>query len=161
MKEFRWGNPHAWIDLDVANEKGAVDTWSIEMTSPTFLLRAGWKSSTLKSGDKVTLTCSCEGEIVVPLVIHAPRHHVVRLTRRGDRCGSGVILDRKRDRRQYREPGDALRSDRDAAHVWSSATHGRNDALLVARQTRSDDQVGRRCDAGSSGDHRSRCSRSF
>ena len=56
VKEFRWGNPHAWIDLDVPNDKGVVDTWSIEMTSPTFLLRAGWKSSTLKSGDKVTVT---------------------------------------------------------------------------------------------------------
>jgi hypothetical protein len=56
VKEFRWGNPHAWIDLDVANDKGAVDTWSVEMTSPTFLLRAGWKSSTIKAGDKVTVT---------------------------------------------------------------------------------------------------------
>jgi hypothetical protein len=56
VKEFRWGNPHAWIDLDVANERGTVDTWSIEMTSPTFLLRAGWKSSTIKAGDKVTAT---------------------------------------------------------------------------------------------------------
>jgi hypothetical protein len=56
VKEFRWGNPHAWIDLDVANDKGAVDTWSVEMTSPTFLLRAGWKSSTLKTGDKVSVT---------------------------------------------------------------------------------------------------------
>jgi hypothetical protein len=28
----------------------------MEMTSPTFLVRAGWKSSTLKSGDKVSVT---------------------------------------------------------------------------------------------------------
>ena len=56
VKEFRWGNPHAWIDLDVPNDKGAIDTWSIEMTSPTFLLRSGWKSSTIKAGDKVTAT---------------------------------------------------------------------------------------------------------
>jgi hypothetical protein len=56
VKEFRWGNPHAWIDLDVANDRGAVDTWSIEMTSPTFLLRAGWRSSTIKAGDKVSVT---------------------------------------------------------------------------------------------------------
>ena len=56
VKEFRWGNPHAWIDLEVPNDKGAVDTWSIEMTSPTFLLRSGWKSSTIKAGDKVTAT---------------------------------------------------------------------------------------------------------
>jgi uncharacterized protein DUF6152 len=53
VKEFRWTNPHSWIDLDVANDKGAVETWSVEMTSPTFLLRAGWKSTTVKAGDKV------------------------------------------------------------------------------------------------------------
>lgn len=56
VKEFRWANPHSWIDLDVPNAKGAVDTWSIEMTSPTFLLRSGWKSTTLKTGDKVSVT---------------------------------------------------------------------------------------------------------
>ena len=56
VKEFRWGNPNAWIDLDVANGKGAVDTWSIEMTSPTFLLRAGWKSTTIKAGETLTVT---------------------------------------------------------------------------------------------------------
>jgi len=56
VKEFRWGNPHAWIDLDVANDKGAVATWSLEMTAPSFLLRAGWKASTLKTGDKVSVT---------------------------------------------------------------------------------------------------------
>jgi hypothetical protein len=55
VKEFRWANPHSWIDLDVPNAKGVVDTWSIEMTSPTFLLRSGWKSTTLKAGDKVSV----------------------------------------------------------------------------------------------------------
>jgi hypothetical protein len=56
VKEFRWGNPHAWIDLEVKNDKGVVEVWSVEMTSPTFLVRAGWKSSTLKAGDEVTVT---------------------------------------------------------------------------------------------------------
>ena len=56
VKEFRWANPHCWIDLDVVNEKGGTDTWSLEMTSPTFLLRAGWRASTLKAGDKVSVT---------------------------------------------------------------------------------------------------------
>lgn len=55
VKEFRWGNPHAWIDLDVPNDKGSIDTWSLEMTAPSFLLRAGWKSSTLKTGDKISV----------------------------------------------------------------------------------------------------------
>jgi hypothetical protein len=56
VKEFRWQNPHSWIDLDVPNDKGAIDTWSVEMTSPAFLLRAGWKASTIKAGDKVSVT---------------------------------------------------------------------------------------------------------
>ena len=56
VKEFRWTNPHSWIDLDVTDDKGATTTWSVEMTSPTFLVRAGWKRSTLKAGDKVSVT---------------------------------------------------------------------------------------------------------
>jgi len=56
VKEFRWANPHSWIDVYVPNDKGGNVTWSMEMTSPTFLVRAGWKSSTLKSGDKVSVT---------------------------------------------------------------------------------------------------------
>lgn len=55
VKEFRWANPHSWIDVDVANDKGPV-TWSVELTSPAFLIRAGWKSTTLKPGDKVSVT---------------------------------------------------------------------------------------------------------
>jgi len=53
VKQFKWGNPHAWLDLEVPNSKGGVDLWSFEMTSPTFLVRAGWKSTTVKAGDKV------------------------------------------------------------------------------------------------------------
>ena len=45
IKEFRWANPHSWIDVDVPNDKGGTVTWSVEMTSPTFLVRAGWKST--------------------------------------------------------------------------------------------------------------------
>lgn len=56
IKEFRWANPHSWIDIDVPNAKGGSDTWSLEMTSPAFLVRAGWKSTTLKTGDKVSVT---------------------------------------------------------------------------------------------------------
>jgi hypothetical protein len=55
VKEFRWTNPHSWIDLDILNDKGAQETWSVEMTSPTFLLRAGWKSTTVRAGDRVSI----------------------------------------------------------------------------------------------------------
>lgn len=55
VKEFRWQNPHTWIEILVPNEKGQEVLWAIELTSPTYLVRAGWKSTTLKAGDKVTV----------------------------------------------------------------------------------------------------------
>lgn len=56
VKEFRWTNPHSWIDLEVVNATGATDLWSIEMNPPPFLIRAGWTRSSLKAGDKVGVT---------------------------------------------------------------------------------------------------------
>jgi hypothetical protein len=55
VKDFRWTNPHVFIQLLVKNESGADEEWSIEMTSPEHLARAGWRPSTLKPGDKLTL----------------------------------------------------------------------------------------------------------
>jgi hypothetical protein len=55
IKEFRWQNPHTWIELYVPNDKGEEVLWTVELTSPTYLVRAGWKSNTLKPGDKVTI----------------------------------------------------------------------------------------------------------
>src|SRR5438132_257941 len=53
VKEFRWGNPHCWLDVEAPDAKGAMALWSFEMTSPQILVRNGWKSSTIKFGDKV------------------------------------------------------------------------------------------------------------
>ena len=55
IKEFRWQNPHTWIEVMVPDEKGQEVLWAVELTSPTYLIRAGWKSNTLKPGDKVTV----------------------------------------------------------------------------------------------------------
>jgi hypothetical protein len=57
VKEFKWANPHSWIEMEVPDAKGAVTTWNVEMTSPAVLIRAGWKSSVMKPGDKVTVNC--------------------------------------------------------------------------------------------------------
>jgi hypothetical protein len=54
VTEFRWTNPHSWLKIDVPDEKGGTQSWTLEMTSPAFLVRAGWKSTTVKAGDKVT-----------------------------------------------------------------------------------------------------------
>ncbi|HEY7673467.1 MAG TPA: DUF6152 family protein [Gammaproteobacteria bacterium] len=55
VKDFRWTNPHVFIQLLVTNESGSDEEWSIEMTSPEHLARAGWRPATLKPGDKLTL----------------------------------------------------------------------------------------------------------
>jgi hypothetical protein len=56
VKQFKWANPHAWIEIEVPDEKGAMTVWNVEMTAPGQLVRAGWKSTTLKPGDKVTVS---------------------------------------------------------------------------------------------------------
>jgi hypothetical protein len=56
VKEFRWTNPHVFIQLLANGDAGvAGGEWSIELTSPEHLVRAGWKPGTLKSGDQVTI----------------------------------------------------------------------------------------------------------
>jgi hypothetical protein len=51
---FKWQNPHAFIELD-ADAKGSKERWAIEMTSPNNLAQEGWKRTSLKPGDKVTV----------------------------------------------------------------------------------------------------------
>ena len=55
VKEFRWTNPHVFIQVMVINDSGTEDEWSIEMTSPEQLARVGWRPGTIKPGDKVIL----------------------------------------------------------------------------------------------------------
>jgi hypothetical protein len=55
VTEFRWGNPHSWIHIDVADADGKVSNWSIEMDPASHLAREGWRSTLLKKGDKITV----------------------------------------------------------------------------------------------------------
>jgi hypothetical protein len=56
IKQFSWTNPHAWMEVDVPDQKGGTITWKVEMTSPAYLVRAGWKSTTVKTGDEVKVS---------------------------------------------------------------------------------------------------------
>jgi hypothetical protein len=56
VKEVQFTNPHVWLQILVADDKGGQTEWSIESGAPGMMLRNGWKLSTLKPGDKVTLT---------------------------------------------------------------------------------------------------------
>jgi Family of unknown function (DUF6152) len=56
VKEVQFTNPHVWLQIMVTDDKGVATEWSIESGAPGMMLRNGWKPSTLKPGDKVTLT---------------------------------------------------------------------------------------------------------
>jgi len=49
------GRPHSWIHLDVQSEKGTAERWTIEMDPASHLARRGWRSTTVKAGDEVSV----------------------------------------------------------------------------------------------------------
>jgi hypothetical protein len=53
---FSWTNPHSWIEIEVPNASGGSDKWGVECNSPNNMARQGWRSTTLKPGDQVTIT---------------------------------------------------------------------------------------------------------
>ena len=56
VTKVEWRSPHAWIYLDVVNDKGETVNWSFELPSPVTLMRRGWTRDSLKPGDRVTVT---------------------------------------------------------------------------------------------------------
>ena len=56
VKEFKWGNPHSWIELEVVNDEGVTEIWNFEMNPPLYLIRDGFTRFSLKPGDKVDVT---------------------------------------------------------------------------------------------------------
>jgi hypothetical protein len=55
VQEFQWTNPHAFIHIEVPESAGGNVLWQVELNSPNNLKRQGWKSTSLKPGDVVTL----------------------------------------------------------------------------------------------------------
>ena len=55
VRAFQWHNPHTYIQLQVTNAQGATEEWAVEMAAPMYLYNLGWRPSTLKEGDKVTV----------------------------------------------------------------------------------------------------------
>ena len=60
VSEFKWQNPHVYIELDTLDAQGGVKHWTIECANPGILNRIGWKFNMIKRADKVTV-------IVAPL----------------------------------------------------------------------------------------------
>ena len=77
-------NPHAYLYVDVADpQSNATATWAVELGSPNGLTRLGWRRTTLKVGDAVTI----EGSLgrFKPLLANA---RAVTMTATGQRFGA-------------------------------------------------------------------------
>ena len=56
VKRFEWTNPHAFIFLEVKDDKGNLVEWEVEMMSLNHLRGYGWTRNTVKSGDVISCT---------------------------------------------------------------------------------------------------------
>jgi hypothetical protein len=54
VTQFEWTNPHAYIYLDVKDDKGNVVNWAAELGSLGMLSRVNWRRDTVKVGDQIT-----------------------------------------------------------------------------------------------------------
>jgi hypothetical protein len=56
VTKVEWMNPHAYFYLDVKDEAtGKVTNWAFELGNLSTLMRGGWRKTTMKIGDVVTV----------------------------------------------------------------------------------------------------------
>ena len=53
---FRFTNPHGTIVFDVTDADGATHSWRAETNAPVVLMRRGWTRTSLRAGDRVTIS---------------------------------------------------------------------------------------------------------
>ncbi len=58
VTKVEWTNPHTYFYVDVTDDQGKVANWAVEGGAPNALYRAGWKPTSLKTGDRVTIVGS-------------------------------------------------------------------------------------------------------
>jgi DNA/RNA endonuclease YhcR with UshA esterase domain len=55
VTRIQWTNPHSYIYIDVKDATGTVVNWALEGFPPNTLLRTGWKTSMIKTGDVLSV----------------------------------------------------------------------------------------------------------
>lgn len=55
VTKVQWTNPHSYLYLDVKDASGKVVNWALEGFPPNTLLRTGWKTSMIKTGDVLSV----------------------------------------------------------------------------------------------------------
>ena len=57
IRQVRWSNPHAWVFIDVEDEQGHVQTWTVEGARPSSIEESGVRRDHLLPGDRVSARC--------------------------------------------------------------------------------------------------------
>ena len=55
VSKVEWNNPHVYFFVDVSARGGGVETWGVELASPSELKRSGWNRESLHVGDTVSV----------------------------------------------------------------------------------------------------------
>ena len=85
VTRIEWSNPHVYFYIDVKDPaSGRVANWAFEMAAPAVLQRTGWKRSSMKIGDLLTV----EGWAAKDGAHHG-NARVVTLASTGQRLGAG------------------------------------------------------------------------
>ena len=74
VTEYKWINPHVFLNWNVKNEKGEVVEWTGEFSSPTTMISEGMGKNTFKAGDEIIAT-------VIPAKGNVPHGLFLKITR--------------------------------------------------------------------------------
>ena len=55
VTQWLWSNPHCLLRFDAKDDKGDVQHWVTEASSPVDMLRIAWTSNVVKAGDEITI----------------------------------------------------------------------------------------------------------
>jgi hypothetical protein len=66
VKQFKWTNPHMYLDVVVAGDQGQSRTWSVECGTPNLNVRHGWKKDDLMPGDQITMVIHPNRDDAIP-----------------------------------------------------------------------------------------------
>ena len=56
VTEWIWANPHCFLKFDAVDDTGMMRNWSVETQNPTTMSQRGWRRTSFKAGDMVTVT---------------------------------------------------------------------------------------------------------
>lgn len=95
IKELQWTNPHSYVQVMVPKKDGkGFDQWGIEIGAPAINVAMGWRKTSVKAGDEVTLN-------IAPARSGSPYGTLRVLTFADGRSLNGVAARVKSDRQGY------------------------------------------------------------